>query len=80
MRNVVDVLDQTCPIPLIETRKALRKLSPGEELEVIGNHDASKAEIPMAVESLGEELLRIEDETDGKTWHIFIRKNEEAAT
>lgn len=80
MRKVVDVLDQTCPIPLIETRKALRKLSPGEELEVIGNHDASKAEIPMAVDSLGEELLRIEDETDGKTWHIFIRKTEEVTT
>ncbi len=73
-RKVVNVLDQTCPIPLIETRKALRKLKPGEELEVIGNHYASKKEIPMAVESLGDELLRIEEETDEKTWHIYIRK------
>ncbi len=73
-RNVVNVLDQTCPIPLIETRKALRKLKLGEELEVIGNHEASKMEIPMAVESLGDELLRIEEESDKKTWHIFIRK------
>ncbi|MFQ6126243.1 MAG: sulfurtransferase TusA family protein [Candidatus Heimdallarchaeota archaeon] len=74
LRNVVNVLDQTCPIPLIETRKALRKLKPGEELEIIGNHGASKIEIPMAVESLGDELLRIEEETDKKTWHIIIRK------
>lgn len=73
-RNVVNVLDQTCPIPLIETRKALRNLKPGEELEVIGNHYASKKEIPMAVESLGDELLRIDDEDDEKTWHIFIKK------
>lgn len=73
-QNIVNVLDQTCPIPLIETRKALRKLKPGEKLEVIGNHEASKMEIPMAVESLGDELIRIEEETDNKTWHIFIRK------
>jgi len=71
---IVDVKGETCPIPLIETRKAIRKMNSGDELEVIGNHDASKAEIPMAVESLGEELLRIEDESDGKTWHIFIKK------
>lgn len=73
-QNIVNVLDQTCPIPLIETRKALRKLKPGEKLEVIGNNEASKMEIPMAVESLGDELIRIEEETDNKTWHIFIRK------
>ncbi len=71
---LVDVQGETCPIPLIETRKALRKMNSGDELEVIGNHDSSKAEIPMAVESLGEELLRIEEESDGKTWHIFIKK------
>jgi len=74
MSNIVDVKGQTCPIPLIETRKAIRKLNPGDELEVIGDHHASKMEIPMAVESLGEELVKIEDESDGKTWHIFIRK------
>ena len=74
MVQIVDVKGQTCPIPLIETRKAIRKLNSGDELEVIGDHDASKAEIPMAVESLGEELLKIEDESDGKTWHIFIKK------
>ncbi len=74
MGILVDVQGEPCPIPLIETRKALRKLNSGDELEVIGNHDASKAEIPMAVEYLGEELLRIEEESDGKTWHIFIKK------
>ena len=74
MSKVVDVKGQTCPIPLIETRKAIRKLNPGDELEVIGDHDASKMEIPMAVESLGEELVKIEEDSDGKTWRIFIRK------
>jgi tRNA 2-thiouridine synthesizing protein A len=74
MSKVVDVKGQTCPIPLIEARKAMRKLNPGDELEIIGDHYASKVEIPMAVESLGEELVKIEEDSDGKTWHIFVRK------
>lgn len=70
---VVDCLNETCPIPLVETRKALMRGSPGQIIEVIGTHGPSKREIPMAVESLGLELLGIEEEDDG-TWHIFIRR------
>ncbi|MBN2517566.1 MAG: sulfurtransferase TusA family protein [Candidatus Altiarchaeota archaeon] len=69
---VVDCTGETCPIPLIETRKALNKAKPGEIVEMIGTHPASKKEIPMAVEALKLKLLRIE-EKEGK-WHIFIKK------
>jgi tRNA 2-thiouridine synthesizing protein A len=68
----VDVRYETCPVPLIETRKALRKASPGDIVEVIGTHPASKKEIPMAVEALKLELLGVEDE--GPVWKIRIRR------
>ncbi len=68
----VDVKGETCPVPLVEMRKALRKASPGEIVEVVGTHPASKKEIPMAVESLGLELVDVE-EKDG-VWRIRIRK------
>ncbi|NHJ87843.1 MAG: sulfurtransferase TusA family protein [Asgard group archaeon] len=68
----VNCLGETCPIPLVETRKAIRKASPGDIIEVIGNHDASKEEIPMAVKALGLELLSVEDLDDDK-WKIKIR-------
>jgi TusA-related sulfurtransferase len=68
----VDVKGETCPVPLVEMRKAMRKASPGEIVEVIGTHPASKKEIPMAVEALGLELVDVE-EKDG-VWHIRIRK------
>ena len=68
----VDVKGETCPVPLVEMRKAIRKVAPGEIVEVIGTHPASKKEIPMAVEALGLELVDIE-ETDG-VWRIRIRK------
>lgn len=68
----VDVRGETCPVPLVETRKALRKASPGDMVEVIGTHPASKKEIPMAVKALGLELLAVEEE--GGVWKIRIRK------
>lgn len=70
--TTVDVRGQTCPVPLVETRKALRKAAPGDVIEVRGSHPASKKEIPMAVEALKLELLSIEgDDTD---WIIRIRR------
>ena len=51
--TTVDVRGQTCPVPLVETRKALRKAAPGDVIEVVGTHPSSKKEIPMAVDALG---------------------------
>jgi len=68
----VDCTGETCPIPLVETRKALRKAKEGDIVEVIGTHTASKKEIPMVVKSLGLELLDVQ-EKDG-VWRIRIRK------
>ena len=68
----VDVRGETCPVPLVETRKALRKASPGDVLVVTGTHAASRKEIPMAVEALQLELLSVEGpESD---WVIRIRR------
>jgi tRNA 2-thiouridine synthesizing protein A len=69
---VVDCRGETCPVPLVEVRKALHKASPGDVVEVIGTHPASKKEIPMAVEALGLELLGVEgSDTD---WTICIQR------
>jgi tRNA 2-thiouridine synthesizing protein A len=68
----VDCTGETCPVPLVETRKALRKAVPGDIVEVIGTHPASKKEIPMAVKALGLEL--VEQTEEGDTWRIRIRK------
>jgi tRNA 2-thiouridine synthesizing protein A len=68
----VDCTGEVCPVPLVETRKALRKAAPGDVVEVIGTHPASKKEIPMAVKALGLEL--VEQTEEGDTWRIRIRK------
>ena len=68
----VDCTGETCPIPLVETRKALRKAKEGDIVEVIGTHPASKKEIPMAVKALGLELIGVQEEGGG--WKLKIRK------
>jgi len=68
----VDCRGETCPVPLVETRKALRKAKKGDIVEVIGTHPASKKEIPMAVKALGLELIDVQGE--GELWKIRIRK------
>jgi tRNA 2-thiouridine synthesizing protein A len=68
----VNCVGETCPVPLVEVRKALRKASPGDVVEVLGTHPASKKEIPMAVKALGLELLSVEGEDTN--WTIRIRR------
>ena len=68
----VDCIGETCPVPLVETRKALRKAREGDIVEVIGTHPASKKEIPMAIKALGLELIDIQEE--GNFWKIRIRR------
>lgn len=69
---LVDCRGETCPVPLVETRKALRRAQPGDTVVVVGTHPASREEIPMAVRALGLELLSVEgSDTD---WTIRIRR------
>ncbi|MGD2142911.1 MAG: sulfurtransferase TusA family protein [Anaerolineae bacterium] len=68
----VDCRGETCPVPLVEVRKALRKAEPGDVLEVVGTHPASREEIPMAVRALGLELLSVEGTQSD--WTICIRR------
>lgn len=67
----IDVRGETCPVPLVEVRKAVRRASPGDVIEVIGTHPASKKEIPMALEALGLELIA--DEGTDTNWTIRFR-------
>ena len=69
---VVDVRGETCPVPLVETRKALRMATPGDVIQVLGTHPASRKEIPMAVEALRLKLLSVEG--SDSDWTIRIQR------
>jgi tRNA 2-thiouridine synthesizing protein A len=69
---MVDCRGETCPVPLVEFRKAMRKAAPGDIIIVEGTHPASREEIPMAADALGVELLDVTgSETD---WTIRLKR------
>lgn len=68
----IDCVKEICPIPLIETRKAINRAKKGQTIEVTGTHPSSKKEIPMAVEAMGLKLVSVK-EVSG-VWHITIKK------
>lgn len=74
-KKKINVIGETCPVPLVEMRKAVRRASPGDVIIITGDHPSSRKEIPMAIESLGLELLNIEEK--GNQWTIKIKINEE---
>lgn len=67
----VDVRGETCPVPLVEVRKAIKKAAAGDIVEVIGTHPASKKEIPMAANALSIKILS--DEQIGDEWKIRLQ-------
>jgi len=69
---LVNVTGETCPIPLVEVRKAVKKAQSGDTIVITGTNQASKKEIPMAADALKLEVLSIE-EKDG-IWIIKILK------
>jgi tRNA 2-thiouridine synthesizing protein A len=70
--KTIDVKGMSCPQPLVETSKKLRKMEIGKTLEVIGDHGPSKKEVPEAMAKQGQQVVSIE-EKDG-LWHIIIKK------
>ncbi|SCZ78656.1 sulfurtransferase TusA family protein [Acidaminobacter hydrogenoformans] len=68
----VDVRGETCPIPLVEMRKALRKAAEGDIIEITGTHPASLKEIPMAADALNVKI--ISEEQQGEVWTIKLQK------
>jgi TusA-related sulfurtransferase len=67
----VNCTGETCPVPLVETRKAIRKAEKGDLIEVTGTHPASRKEIPMALKAMGLQLL--EETEEGEVWKIRFR-------
>lgn len=70
----VDVRGEVCPVPDVDTKRALKKMSAGEILEVLIDYPMSKERIPENVKKDGHEVLAIEEIAPSE-WKILIKKN-----
>lgn len=69
----LDVRGEICPYPLTETKKAMAKLLPGEQLEVVLDYPLSLETIPRWAEGQGHRVLKIE-ELGPAEWRILLEK------
>lgn len=61
-----------CPMPVMETKKALTALDDGEVLHMISTDPATNEDIPKLCNELGCKLLYSEDTID--SYHFYIQK------
>ena len=76
----LNLLGYHCPIPVRETRLALRKLAEGERLQLTADDPETLRDIPTLIERLGITLLNVEEYAGEYIFHIVKSppQNEEA--
>ncbi|MGM0640846.1 MAG: sulfurtransferase TusA family protein [Thermotogota bacterium] len=70
--KTLDVMGEVCPVPDVDTKRALKKMNSGEILEVLIDYPMSKERIPETVEKMGHEVLEVE-EVGNSEWKIYIK-------
>ncbi len=75
--RVLDTCGTYCPVPVIETAKAMADLELGQVLELVSDDIGVKLDIPAWCQGQGQRLLTMEEE--GRTIRIRILKTGDVA-
>ena len=70
--GTLDCTGLFCPMPIIKTQQAIKKLAPGQVLEMIATDPGSIPDTQAWARQTGNELL--EYRTDGDCFRFLIRK------
>ncbi len=70
--KVIDLRGLTCPGPILQTKKAIQELEPGQVLEIWGTDPGTKSDIPAWAKRTGHEFLGFEDA--GDYIKFYVRK------
>jgi len=71
--KTLDVRGEVCPVPDVDTKRALKSMNPGEVLEVLIDYPLSRERIPEGVKKAGHEVLAI-NELGTSEWKILIKR------
>lgn len=69
----LDLKGLACPIPIVKTAVAVKKLAPGDRIEVLATDPGSANDFPAWCRSTGNELVE-RGTTDGGVFRYVIRK------
>lgn len=71
--STLDTSGKCCPMPIVETGKAIKALAPGEILEIIATDKGTQKDIPSWCERTGQTLLSMTEENG--VFHYHVRKD-----
>ena len=72
MSEPLDLTGLKCPLPALFTRRALAKLKPGDELEVIADDPLAAVDIPHMAHQESHTVLNVT--RDGARTRFTLRK------
>ncbi|HSW56852.1 MAG TPA: sulfurtransferase TusA family protein [Dehalococcoidales bacterium] len=70
--QTLDCFGLMCPMPIIKTAQALKKMKPGEVLEINATDKGIKHDMPAWCKTTGNECLAIEDR--GDEIKVYVKK------
>jgi TusA-related sulfurtransferase len=70
---VVDTRGQACPMPVLNTKRGLAQLLPGQVMEVVATDFGSESDITALVQRLGHTIVEIA-RSEG-VFRFLIRKS-----
>ena len=70
--QTLDSFGLLCPMPIIQTAKAIKEMKVGEILEVVSTDKGIKEDMPAWCRQTGQEFLGIEEE--GGVFRAYVKK------
>ena len=71
--QTLDTLGLKCPMPILKTKKVLKKMTSGQTLELLADDSGAKADIPVLLKKNDCELVELKEE--GAKLTFLIKKN-----
>ena len=70
--EVLDCTGMACPIPVVKTSQAIKKLEPGQVLELLATDPGVERDMKAWSRRTGNELVGIS--LDADVFHVLIRR------
>ncbi len=70
--QVLDCTGMACPLPVVKTSQAIKKIEPGQVLELLATDPGVEPDMTAWTGRTGNELLAIDRQ--GGVFHVLIRR------
>lgn len=70
--QTLDCMGLYCPMPIVKTAEAIKKLKPGEVLEIVADDKGIVQDMPAWCEATGHEYLG--KEQSGREIKVYVKK------